>query len=958
MKYTFYVDAVNGCDSADGNKSAPFKTAGRAFDAARAALATKKPADITLQFKKGAYTTMTPLSLSGKDITAEEYSVTLRGEKGAAIRGTYDIPARLFQKVEGKEYYAYSLPADIRDADGKPPVSCAVFFDGDTRDNAASEYSVTDYNEEPFTDENGKTYFSVFIKEDLLSDMLGAPRESDGKPSLLCNPRMELAIVLSWYFSIVRVVGIDYAHSFGTEAEGCHDGYIALRLADPDGDQFYRNPHYVGKIGDGKHRRFRLYGNLAFLHKAGQYYYDDDAGVIYYYPKADDDMEGGMIGLGICDKLVVFEDMKNITVEGLRLGGTNSNVTKVQGLLTGQSGGMRFRKSNWCNDSAVYAHNVENFTVRNCQVSDVYYDAIAMDGDLTDITIEGCQFKNVGASSICVLAPNCDRPTRNLKIENNYSINSGYVFNNCCGIMISHVDGLSLCHNSIIDSSYSAISVGWTWGLRNDTPESPSANVKNAEIAYNYIENPMIRCFDGGSIYINGGSLDVYKYKYYMNSMHHNFAYCGTPHKGREKCMETSTCLYHDEGTSHWHTHSNVVWADEETLSRFSYVSLQNCGCGVRHILVENNYFLNIKDPNLTCGEGRVVSQWYLRERNSTILYKGKCPDSFTDLPDGMADVINATVLGAGAAGQKNARALNLSGYRCQKVGESERYFMTGHSDELCDNIFQQFDYNERWFHYTHAEVRRLGEKMAEDFSDFEMRLFKEGYQNKAKISFSSINTTVGLEEFGLYDQRTKLENAMKFARMGGCDNIRIYAGLVPECDSPEVYYRDAVLRLRDYVSIAKECAFTLWLCHKRGTAAPTPEIAVRMIEEIGEDCLKIAFQPAECARAGADVLASFAAVRPYLAYIAVTDLDEDGMAVPVGGGTLPYEEMLTQLLSDGYEGFIGLEPCFNKLGGKGMIRANGKNLSLNSPSNAHRINVAYLALKDLMESINAKLGI
>ena len=124
MTYTLYIDAVRGNDTADGTQNAPFKTPSRALDAARAILAKGDAADITLQFADGVYSVLSPLVLRGEEIAAKEYSLTLRGSENACIRGTYDIPARLFKKVEGKEYYSYTLPKEAY-IDGKPPKSKA-----------------------------------------------------------------------------------------------------------------------------------------------------------------------------------------------------------------------------------------------------------------------------------------------------------------------------------------------------------------------------------------------------------------------------------------------------------------------------------------------------------------------------------------------------------------------------------------------------------------------------------------------------------------------------------------------------------------------------------------------------------------------------------------------------------------------------------------------------------------
>ncbi len=956
MKYTIYVDAAKGNDSNNGRKSAPFLSAQRAFDAARELLATEMTAHVTVQFKKGVYPITQAQIFDGRAIYADHYSLELRGERGAVLTGCHEIPASSFRPVTGKPYYAYRLPAELRDRNGVAPVSAAVCFNGEMREAAASEYSETPYNEECFTDENGKEYYSVFVKEDLLSGLFGAPRESDGKPSLLCDPSMRLSVVLSWYFSVVRIEGVDYAHSFGTQDEGCHKGYVALRLADPDGEQFHQNPHYVGKLGDGKGRRFRLQGNLGFLRKAGQYYYDRTEGVIYYYPKKSDDMKDGSIGLSVTSTLLSFERMRNITVEGLRLCGTTSELGATQGCLSGQSGYLCHGEKKWCLDSAIRATTVEDLTVRDCRISDVYYHGIAMNGKLRRITVDGCEFRNVGASSIAIVPEGVESCAEDLKIVNNYSQNSGCIFHNCCAFLITHVNRLSMLRNTVIDSSYSAISVGWLWNFSYEDPDSPRANVKNAEIAYNYIENPMIRCYDGGAIYINGGSLHPDKYKGSINSMHHNYAYCGTPHTSREKCMETSTSLYHDEGASHWHTHDNVIWADEETLTRWSYLSLQDAGVGVRHVTVESNYILNVKEALLTTGEGRVMADRHIYERNSVILHSGRTPSDFSAVPDPMAERITAIIAGAGAPLRKNGASVDLSAYTQRAVGgESHPYLLTGYSDEVVDRVYMQFDYNERWFRFTHAELRRIGGKLPEEFTDFEQLLFCEGYKNKAKIAFSSINTTVGLAEFGLYDQKPKLQNAMRFAKMIGCDNVRVYAGLVPEGDDTALYYESAKKRLAEFTALAEREGLTLWLCHKRGTAAKTPAEARRLLDAVASPHLRAVYSPAEAARAGVDVIEGFESLRPYLDYFAVTDLDEKGMSVPVGAGTLPYEQMLFDLLSSDYRGFIGLEPAFGLLGGLREIEANGKKYSL-AGGNANRVNAAHLALRDLLSKIEGRL--
>ena len=178
----------------------------------------------------------------------------------------------------------------------------------------------------------------------------------------------------------------------------------------------------------------------------------------------------------------------------------------------------------------------------------------------------------------------------------------------------------------------------------------------------------------------------------------------------------------------------------------------------------------------------------------------------------------------------------------------------------------------------------------------------------------------------------------------------------MPEGDDPEVYYGMAVKTIRAHVAAAEEKGIDLWLTMKRGTVADTAERCRRIVEEIGSESLRIAFSPAEASRAGLDVMAEFETVRPYLACLEITDLDEKGMSVPVGGGVLPYEALLRELVAMKYDGFLCLEPYFGRLGGRKSYPANGKNLLLDG-SNSYRNNAAYLALKDVMEKIGCPIA-
>ena len=166
-------------------------------------------------------------------------------------------------------------------------------------------------------------------------------------------------------------------------------------------------------------------------------------------------------------------------------------------------------------------------------------------------------------------------------------------------MLATKVDGGRLTHNTILRSSYSAVSLGWKWDVA-DFGYGEQINLRNVEVAYNYICSFVMNMRDGGGVYTLGGNASV-GYTEFMNSLHHNVVI-----EDELTCPENGFfgSLYHDGASSHWHTYQNVVVHNPAlfgTTGSFSArIYLQKCaapsgtasvaGQAAWHILCEDNY--------------------------------------------------------------------------------------------------------------------------------------------------------------------------------------------------------------------------------------------------------------------------------------------------------------------------------------------------------------------------------
>ena len=125
--------------------------------------------------------------------------------------------------------------------------------------------------------------------------------------------------------------------------------------------------------------------------------------------------------------------------------------------------------------------------------------------------VERCSFRDVSGGAIALGGVDHSRPSRGAVARCNDVRRSGAEFGGSVGIWGGYLAGGTIEGNTVAETPYSAISVGWgwTWHPSCETSASPTAGLgcghaADNAIVSNVVRSPMLRMRDGAGIYTLG----------------------------------------------------------------------------------------------------------------------------------------------------------------------------------------------------------------------------------------------------------------------------------------------------------------------------------------------------------------------------------------------------------------------------------------------------------------------
>ena len=420
-----------------------------------------------------------------------------------------------------------------------------------------------------------------------------------------CN--VELQVFVEWEFKICHAVGVDLNDKIVDEKGKT---FVAV-LINPEEKVMGHNKLTFAN------RPMYVCNSIANLKENGGYVYNKREGKLYVRTKDLDFSK--TYSIGKASRIFVLNGLESVEFEGITFTKTNDFIKdKFDYWCSGQAGASAMSaqlglKGEFVPYSAIYATKLNGLTVKDCIFKMLPCGAISGNYSLKNVNIIDNDFIDLGASAVRLGSPVPADVTNeednyyleNVKIINNYINVTGAYYNENCAITVTRVKGLRIQYNTILNSGYSAISVGWRW-LCPDYDYGERVNVIDADISHNYIKTFMIYTSDGGAIYMLGGNAK-HENDAIMNYVHENYI-VETPKTALQRRF--FSCLYHDGSCTSWYNGNNVIvhhpdkhniyssrvfiqyWSPTKESFNIANEEGQNCW----NIFIKNNHYIGCRD--------------------------------------------------------------------------------------------------------------------------------------------------------------------------------------------------------------------------------------------------------------------------------------------------------------------------------------------------------------------------
>ena len=245
-------------------------------------------------------------------------------------------------------------------------------------------------------------------------------------------------------------------------------------------------------------------------------------------------------------------------------------------------------------------------------------------------------------------------------------------------------------------------------------------------------------------------------------------------------------------------------------------------------------------------------------------------------------------------------------------------------------------------------EIRGVGDKNITALTVDEAKELKKRLDD-AGISVWSIGSPLGKISVGdeFAPHLDTFKHTLELSRVLGAGNIRMFSFFCPKGEA--AYCRDIVFeRLHQFCAAAQGSGITLCHENENGIYGDTADRCLDILQNF--PAIKAVYDPANFLQCGEDTIRAWELLEPYIAYMHVKDVREDGVVVPAGQGHGRIPELLERYEKMGGQ-VLTLEPHLAVFKGLDALE-NGEKTKIGEfeyPSQRDAFDAAVNALKGLL---------
>lgn len=280
-----------------------------------------------------------------------------------------------------------------------------------------------------------------------------------------------------------------------------------------------------------------------------------------------------------------------------------------------------------------------------------------------------------------------------------------------------------------------------------------------------------------------------------------------------------------------------------------------------------------------------------------------------------------------------------------------DRIEISGFADEIAEDLRTQIEVIKK-LGISYIEMRGVNGKPLVEHTLEEVKEIKRQLDEQ-EIKLSSIGSPIGkIQITDPFDEHFELyKKTVEIAKIMEMPYIRMFSFFIPSGEVPETYHDQVFERLQKFVDYAKQEDIILLHENEKEIYGDNAKRCLEIMKEFYGEHFKAVFDFANFVQCHQDTKEAFELLKPYIAYIHIKDAkEESGMVVPAGYGDGHVKSILSELLEEGYQGFLSLEPHLADFTGFDALEQNGERKEKMSGEEAYT--TAYQALKEILQSL------